>query len=233
MLRTKFPVLVTVSDSNQDVVDMADLIFLTVLPKQTTEVLHKLNFDSRHTLVSLVPTSKLDLLRADSKLPVENVYKMICLPAVAYNQGVCLLQSPQVSTPNHHHAILLQLLEALGGVIVAKNDREMSAMMVPSGLMGSFYGILRNNRDWLVQHTNMSKDKASYLVTRYYYGMMQDVVRESCRGNTLDKLIAEQTPGGLNEQALANAESLGVMNAYENIQDAIFHRILGESDGSM
>jgi pyrroline-5-carboxylate reductase len=232
-LHTKFPNLVTVGDSNQEVVDNADIIFLTVLPKQTSTVLQELNFESRHTLISLVSTSKLDSLSTDSKLPGQSVYKMICLPAVAYNEGVCLLQSPKVSNPNHQHSILLQLLETLGGVILAADDRQMSAMIVPSGLMGSFYGMLRNNRDWLVQHAGLPKAQASYLVTRYYHGMMQDAVRQAGRDDALDKLIAEQTPGGLNEQALANAESLAVMDAYNKVQDAMFRRILGESDGCL
>jgi NADP oxidoreductase coenzyme F420-dependent len=47
--------LVTVHDNNQDILDLVDLIFVCVLPQQTSQVLQDLTFDaSRHTLVSLV-----------------------------------------------------------------------------------------------------------------------------------------------------------------------------------
>ena len=50
-----FPSLVTRYDNNQDIVDQSDVIFLCVLPDQTSEVLQNIKFDSeKHTLVSLV-----------------------------------------------------------------------------------------------------------------------------------------------------------------------------------
>ena len=54
-INESFPSLVTVHDDNQEILDQADLIFLCVLPQQTSEILKTLSFDnSRHTLVSLV-----------------------------------------------------------------------------------------------------------------------------------------------------------------------------------
>ena len=249
-LQSKFPHLVhVVSDdsTNQAVLDASDVVFLTVLPQQTENVMRELQWDpERHTLVSLVATARLDDLQAYAQLPANRVYKMICLPAVAYNEGICLLQ-PAAATgaanaPQKQpdpSALLIQLLETLGGVMVASNDEQMAAMMVPPCLMGSFYGVLRNHRDWLVDHTagTLTRDQATYVVTRFYYGMMQDAVRQ-CGNSTgaseaLDRLIAEQTPGGLNEQGLANLDQLGTMDAYNQVQDAIWRRITGQSDGSL
>jgi NADP oxidoreductase coenzyme F420-dependent len=54
-LLQSFPYLVTVFDDNQRVVDRSDIVFLTVLSQQTSQVLQALKFDSkRHFLVSLV-----------------------------------------------------------------------------------------------------------------------------------------------------------------------------------
>lgn len=54
-LQKAFPDLVTVHDDNQEIIDKSDIIFVCVLPQQTSEVLWSLQFDtSRHTLVSLV-----------------------------------------------------------------------------------------------------------------------------------------------------------------------------------
>jgi len=278
-LQKQFPQLVTVVDngnnSNQAILEAADIVFLTVLPQQAHEVLRDLNFDTaRHTLVSLVSTTSLPDLVACSQLPADRVYKMICLPAVAYHEGLCLLQpattaggtsndgddavapAAHADTTTSSSSLLYQLLNSLGGVAVAANDRQMSAMMVPSGMMGSFYGVLRNQRDWLTSAAGMSREQATFVVTRSYHGMMQDAVRRlmECRSDDdkddiddtagsgsgsstaavlLDELIAEQTPGGLNEQALANLETLGVMDSYSTVQAALFRRIVGETDGSL
>jgi pyrroline-5-carboxylate reductase len=226
-LQTNFPDLVTVYDDNQAVIDRSDIIFVCVLPQQTSEVLQALQFDNeRHILVSLVSTSKLDDLLRHSGLPSAQVFKMICLPAVANHQGVCLL------TPKVDHPVLLPLFQSLGGCVQATDEAQMSAMMVPSGLMGSMYGILRNNRDWLIQQ-GVAESDASYLVGRYYWGMMQDAERQCDEPSRFDDLIEEQTPGGLNEQALGNLESLGVMDAYDKAQNAVLSRIQGKSDGSL
>lgn len=72
-------------------------------------------------------------------------------------------------------------------------------MMVPTGLMGPMYGILRNNRDWLIKQGVPAKD-ASYFLARNYQSMIQDAERKCEDPNHFDDLIAEQTPGGLNEQ---------------------------------
>jgi hypothetical protein len=139
--------------------------------------------------------------------------------------------------------------------------------MVPTGLMGLFYGTLRTNRDWIVQNdpffkisptemvdtTTVSDQQqqkhrrrkiATQLVLRCYNNMIQDAIRrldtedddnDDNNNNSdmdlLDTLIHEQTSGGLNEQALANG--IGIMDIYEQVQDAMLLRILGKSDGSI
>ena len=59
-LQQAFPDLVTVCDDNQEILDRSDIIFITVLPEQTSQVLQSLQFDSdRHDLVSLVVRTSL------------------------------------------------------------------------------------------------------------------------------------------------------------------------------
>lgn len=227
-LKAKFGDQVQVFDDNQDVVDAADVVFVTVLPQQVDEVLSGLKFDpDRQVLISLVSTSNLPNLATCSGLPTESVFKMICLPSVADHEGICM------STPPTDNAVLLALYNSLGGVVHADDETQLSAMMVTSGLMGSFYGILRNNRDWLVNQGGMEKDKASFLVGRLYHSMMRDAIDRCHEAEAYEELIAEQTPGGLNEQGLRNLESLGAMEVYDKVQDAIHDRILGKSDGSL
>ena len=227
-LEESFPDLVTVHDDNQDILQVADLIFITVLPQQMSSVLQDLTFDdTRHSLVSLVSTSTLEGLASDSRLPLDKVAKVICLPSVAMHQGVSLVVPEQ-----SHNPILLKMLNSLGGHVECKTQETMNAMMVTSGLMGSLYGILRKNRDWLVEK-GVSQTDASYFVSKLYFGMMQDAVQDCDDPRRLDDLIQEQTPGGLNEQALNNLEKLGVMKDYDMVMDALLSRLEGKSDGSL
>ena len=151
---------------------------------------------------------------------------MICLPSVARHQGVCLHYSPQ---PN---ALLTSLFEALGGVVTVDTEDQMSACMMTTCVMGPLYGIMREGRDWLIAQGIPPKE-ASYLVSKQFLGMVQDAERDCENPTRLDDLIAEQTPGGLNAQALGNLATLGGLDAYRHTMDAILSRIKGETDGSV
>jgi pyrroline-5-carboxylate reductase len=225
-LATTFPDLISVHDDNQEIVDQSDVIFVTVLPEQASELLRSLTFDPlRHCIISLVSTATIQDLCRDAKLPPDRVFKMICLPAVANCNGVCLLLTPQGKDP----PLVLELCQSLGGCVQATTNDEMSVLMVTSGLMGTFYGLLRSNSNFLQSH-GIPKDDANFLVGRLYQNMLDDA---SAKNADWDEMIAEQTPGGLNEQGLRNANELGVLDAYDKVQQALLSRILGQSDGSL
>ncbi|KAL3920425.1 MAG: hypothetical protein SGARI_006947, partial [Bacillariaceae sp.] len=117
LLQESFPDLVTIQDDNQNIVDNCQLIFLTVLPQQTKQVLESLTFKPGQSLVSLVSTASLPDLVQDSSLDASQVSKMICLPSVARHQGVCLhcfCDKEHATTPSN--ALLTELFTAMGGV---------------------------------------------------------------------------------------------------------------------
>ena len=264
-LKERFPDLVTVYDNNQDILDQADIVFITVLPQQASEVLQSLKFDlERHHLVSLVvrysrscvtkgwlcllfrlsylqlhsalpctlfrsqSTATLNDLIAYSGLDASQVSKMICLPSIANHQGVCLHCCP---IPNE---TLTSLFRRTSSVVTLSNEAEMEAAMVTTCLMGPTYGIMREGRDWLLKHTQLSAKEASYLIIQQYIGFIQDAEHESdTNPNRLDDLIAEQTKGGLNEQGLANLDRLGGLEAHRRVMDATLSRIRGDTDGTI
>jgi pyrroline-5-carboxylate reductase len=176
----------------------------------------------------------------DSGLPSESIVKMICLPSVARHQGISLVTprlDQTLGEKNTCVSVLKGFLDSLGGYIECETEHVMNAMMIPAGLMGPMYGILRNNRDWLVKQGVPAKD-ASYFIARQYLGMMQDAVVQGngngeASAHRFDDLIQEQTPGGLNEQALGNLKELGVFDAYDTAMNALLSRLEGRSDGSL
>ena len=124
-------------------------------------------------------TSKLGTLIQNSGLPAEQVYKMICLPAVADLEGTPLLV-PR-STSNIH-----ELLSTLGGgtCIQCENEAIMEAMMVSTCMMGPVYGLMRTNRDFLIKNGVPPKD-ANHVVARQYWGMTKDALVR-CEGGDGD-----------------------------------------------
>lgn len=99
--------------------------------------------------------------------------------------------------------------------------------------MGAFYNVLQQNQQWLVNKGVPPKD-ATYFVGRQYASMMHDA-EHGCHKNSnhFEELVAEQTPGGLNEQALSNLKKLGIFGAYDKAMEAVLSRLHGETDGSL
>ena len=100
-------------------------------------------------------------------------------------------------------------------------------------MMGPIYGIMKQNRDWIMKNTNLSKKESSQLIIKQYVGLIEQAQRLIEEPDCLEELIDEQTKGGLNEQALKNLDKLGGLSSFDQIMDAVVSRIRGESDGSI
>jgi len=215
---------VSVAASNQAVVDGCDIVFVCVLPAQLAAVLAELTFRAEQTLVSLVSTSTLAGLAEASKLAPAQVFKMICLPPVATAQGTCLL------TPKGRSPVLRALFDSLGGTVECESEAIMQALMVPTCMMGPFYAILAQNRDWLAAQGVPAED-ASFFLGRTYLGLAQAAEANCKDPQHFTELVKENTPGGLNEQAISNLRTLGVQGAYGLAMDGALERLRGQGDG--
>merc|ERR1711971_245442 len=114
---------------------------------------------------------------------------------------------------------------------------------------------MKNERDWLIQNTStLSQRDATSLVINQFLGSVLDasykftndgtsIFDDDVKGNddendtdvdVLQYLIDEQTPGGLNEQALQNYDKLGGLDEIQQkVMDSIVNRIRGVSDGKL
>mmetsp|Transcript_6190 Transcript_6190/g.7211 ORF Transcript_6190/g.7211 Transcript_6190/m.7211 type:complete len:327 (+) Transcript_6190:89-1069(+) len=226
-LAQKYGDRIIICDDNQKIVDSCGTLFVCVLPEKEEEIISGLTIGNDKTLISLVSTSKVKDLIDRSGLPVEQVYKMICLPAVAKLEGTPLLVPPNTSD-------LHRLISTLGGgtCINCKDESIMEAMMVTTCMMGPIYGLMKRNRDYLVGQGVPAGD-ASFVVGRQYYGMVKDALTDCENPDRFDNLVEEQTPGGLNEQTLRNLDGEGFLDTYEKAMGAVLSRIQGKTDGSI
>ena len=105
--------------------------------------------------------------------------------------------------------------------------------MVTTCTMGPLYGTMKNQQDWLLQKTSsLSKQDATTLVAKQFAGAVLDALKDCHNEDRFQDLIDEQTPGGLNEQALRNYGTVldGFNSLQEPVMDAILSRIRGETD---
>lgn len=182
-------------------------------------------------------TANLQDLVRDSKLGLHQVAKMICLPSIANHEGVALLCCGNDGTEAaaNTHQFLVDLFNATGGVVALQTEADLEACMVTTCTMGPLYGTMKNQRDWLLQQTtSLSKADATTLVVKQFAGAIGDAL-QNCHEHRLEDLIEEQTPGGLNEQALKNYGTVrnGFRDLQDPVMDAILSRIRGETDGTI
>lgn len=125
------------------------------------------------------------------------------LPSIAKQEGCALIipkSNPQQKQANPTIATIHRFLDLCGGYVECETEELMNVMITPTCLMGPFYGILRQNQEWLV-NKGVPQEDATYFIGKQYASMMADAER-GCHNNPqhFEDLVEEQTPGGLNEQ---------------------------------
>lgn len=184
---------------------------------------------------------------------------MICLPSIARHEGIALLccggnNSNDDTGDNKisNKVLLKSIFKSMGGCVVLDTEYDLESCMVTTCTMGPLYGTMKKQRDWLLDNTNgLTKKDATNLVLKQFQGAildatykfnnndnMEDNDSADTEDNTdidmLEHLINEQTPGGLNEQALKNYSILGGLhNIQQKVMDLIVNRIRGISNGEI
>lgn len=216
-LASEFPQLVTIASDNQQVVDKADVVFIGVLPKDAEAVCRSLKFTAAQTIVSVVSTAPLALLQECCK-PVltENVVRSIPLPPVAKHKGACVM------TPKH--PAITALYASLGTVVAVETEALMKKMMPVTGLMGHAYAQQRATQRWLESEGVDAEAAAKWTGAVFHCVSYDSALPDS---HTFEELVAEQTPGGLNEQVVREQTEAGTYAALSDSLDSALARIEG------
>jgi len=214
-LHGEFPQLVSIAASNQEVVDRADVVFIGVLPRMTEEVCCALNFEERHTVISLVSTAALTDLRTWlAPVPADRVSRAIPLPPVARHKGATLLTPP--------HPTAIALFDALGTSVPVDSEASMTKMLPVTALMGQFYAQQRATQAWL-EAQGIAPAVAAEYVGAIFHSISYDSAVAS--EHTFNELVEEQTPGGVNEQVIRELTEGGAFAALTDSLDGVLARI--------
>lgn len=218
-LAAEFPALVRVAASNQEVVDGADVVFIGVLPKDAEAVCRSLKFAPTQTVVSVVSTAPLALLQECCKpVPAAQVVRSIPLPPVAKHKGACVM------TPKH--PAITALYASLGTVVAVETEALMKKMMPVTGLMGHAYAQQRATQRWL-ESEGVDGEAAAKWAGAVFHCVSYDSALPDA--HTFEELVAEQTPGGLNEQVVREQTEAGTYAALSDSLDSALARIEGRS----
>ena len=212
-LKKKFK-KVSIAKNNQDVINKSNWIFLSVTPKVGDKIIKDLKFKSNQTIISFISTINLSELKKMIKVK-SKIIRAIPLPPISIKKGPV-----PICPPNRQVKIFF---DKIGSTIEIKNEKLSINFWSTSGMMASYYEMLRVMSNWLVKKGIKKQDAQKY-ITSLFLALSEDAVVNS--NKDLKHLVKEsQTPKGLNQQGLNTMSKKGVYKSVVNTLNSIHKRL--------
>lgn len=198
------------AETNQRVVDDADVVCIGVLPSQLPDVLGALRFRDGQIVVSFVAGAAIEAVAAHVDADAR-VCRVVPLPAIARREGPVLLH-PGL-------AEIREIFAPLGTLIEPEDADQMMAFAHGGALMSSFFAMANAGVEGMAAH-GVPRDGA-----RDYLMAMYRALAATGRATPIDALadlpVRHETPGGVNEACRAHLSGLGWFDAYRGAIDAV------------
>ena len=212
-LKKKFK-KVYIAKDNQQIVSQCNWIFLAITPTVGKKIIKELKFKSKQTIISFISTINLSELRKNIKVKTD-IVRAIPLPPVSIKKGPIPIYPPNKKVKIFFNKI--------GSTIEIKNEKSSINFWSISGMMASYYELLRAMSDWLIKKGINKKDAQKY-ITSLFLALSEDAVVNSKK--ELKYLVKEsQTPKGLNEQGLKEMSKKGVYKSVVRTLNNIHKRL--------
>ena len=212
-LKKKFKKIFIEKD-NQKIVENCDWIFLAVTPNVGQKIIKNLRFRSSQTIISFISTINLSELKKMIKVKADLV-RAIPLPPISIKKGPVPICPPNKKVKNFFNKI--------GSTIEIKNEKLSINFWSTSGMMASYYEMLKVISTWLIKK-GIKKSDAQKYITTLFLALSQDAVVNSKKD--LRHLVREsQTPKGLNEQGLREMTKRGTYKSVVNTLNKIYKRL--------
>ena len=203
-----------IAKNNQEVIDKSSWIFLSVTPNIGMKIIKDLKFKKNQTVISFISTINLAQLKKMVKVKL-NIVRAIPLPPISLKKGPVPICPPNKSVKS--------FFDKIGSTIQIKNEKLSQNFWSTSGMMASYYDMLRVMSDWLVKKGIKRNDAQKY-ITSLFLALSEDAVVNSKKD--LKFLVKEsQTPKGLNEQGLKEMSKKGVYKSVINTLNSIHKRL--------
>ena len=212
-LKKKFKKII-IAKNNQDVINKSNWIFLSVTPKVGDKIIKDLKFKSNQTIISFISTINLSELKKMIKVK-SKIVRAIPLPPISIKKGPV-----PICPPNRQ---VKSFFDKIGSTIEIKNEKLSINFWSTSGMMASYYEMLRVMSNWLVKKGIKKQDAQKY-ITSLFLALSEDAVVNS--NKDLKHLVKEsQTPKGLNQQGLNTMSKKGVYKSVVNTLNSIHKRL--------
>lgn len=208
---------VHVVDSNQAVVDRADVVLLCVRPQDAPAALSELAFRARQAVISVMAGVPIEALRP-LVAPAEVLVRAIPLPAVARRAGLTAIHP--------RHELARAIFEPLGGVIAVDNERALDALSASTATIAAHLAYLDTISRWLADRGIPQADATRYVAA--VFGALSGTLRGT-QPNDFRALADDYaTAGGINELFLTALRRAGTFDIVDRALDDVAHRLQGE-----
>ena len=212
-LKKKFKKVI-IAKNNQQIIDNSNWVFLSITPTVGKKILKNLKFKSNQTIISFISTITLSQLKRAIKVKAK-IVRAIPLPPISLKKGPVPICPPNKKVK--------EFFNKIGSTIEIKNEKLSINFWSTSGMMASYYEILKAMSEWLVKRGIKRLDAQKYITT-LFLALSEDAVVNSKK--ELKYLVKEsQTPKGLNEQGFKEMNKKGVYKSVINTLNSIHKRL--------
>ena len=205
---------VKIAENNQQIINQSNWVFLAITPDVGNKIIKNLKFKNNQKIISFISTISLENLKKMIKVKCDIVIA-IPLPPISIKKGPIPIYPPNKKIKNFFNKI--------GSVIEIQNEKLSINFWSTSGMMASYYNMLRIISNWLIKKGIKKKDAQKYITT-LFLALSEDAVLNSQK--ELKYLVKEsQTSKGLNEQGLKIMNKKGVYKSIINTLNSIHKRL--------
>ena len=205
---------IVIARNNQEIVDKSNWVFLSVTPSVGEKILKDLKFKSNQKIISFISTITITKLKKMIKVK-SDIVRAIPLPPISIKKGPVPICPPNKKVKS--------FFDKIGSTIEIKNEKLSINFWSTSGMMASYYDMLRQMSDWLVKKGIKRQDAQKYITT-LFLALSEDAVIHSKK--ELKYLVKDsQTPKGLNEQGVKELTKASFYRSLEKTLNNIHKRL--------
>jgi len=203
---------VTVCKSNQDVLDNAEWIFITV-QKNAFEALKELKFRKGHKVLNMATEMQLSFLKEITGETAVLAH-VVPLPMIVRGFGPLLVypKIPEVG----------ELFASVGDAIYISNMDDIRTLQLLTCLMSPYYMLVDEFAKFTV---DQGVDHEASV--KFIHSLLSALTRRAVETPNCDlvEMANDMTPGGYNEQAMNELLANGAIQAWRDTMDRLRERL--------
>ena len=190
-MKKLYPEKIVIAESNQELIDSAEVVFPALLPDVFRQIAPTLKFKEENRVVHVAGGIKLAEAEQWYK-PAQSVVRSVPLPFAARQFGPVALFGKD--------EYIRDLLGLVGFVVETDTEKDLEALAVITGMMVSFHALVGETIKW-----GMSKGVEFQNALKYTTSMneaLSILMRLDCGEDIEAFLLENTTPHGTNEMGL-------------------------------